>query len=296
MHTKSALTRLIITLTFAAYPLSLIAVEDTYIFELEARGYLSDSEDPLRFDDNFAASFEPEFRQSFNSGNTIAKFTLFGRWDSRDPNRRHGDIRELNVLHASGSWETLTGISRVFWGVTESNHLVDIINQTNTLEGFDGEDKLGQAMIRLSRSFEQSTLTLFALPGFRKREFLSPDNPLALPVPIDNDSPLFDSSEGEDHVDYAIAVSSTTDYPGSVAPPENLILYQVRMAASCPFMPRSINWAWTFRLPATHGYGSSKRSAGSLITNLREKISPPQLAASNTVYMAWRTDCMTWVC
>ena len=183
------------------------SIDDRYTLELEIRGYPNDSEDQGHFDDDIAASFQPEFRNSFNQEDTILTFTPFGRWDSRDPERRHGDVRELNVLHVAGSWETLVGISRVFWGVTESIHLVDIINQTDFLAGFDGEDKLGQPMIRVSRSFDQSTLTFFTLPGFREREFLSPDNPLALPFLIDNDNPIYDSSDGDEHVDFAVRFS-----------------------------------------------------------------------------------------
>ena len=184
-----------------------ISFDDSYTLELEIRGYPNDSEDQDRFDDDVAASFEPEFQKSFNQDDTILTFTPFGRWDSRDRERRHGDVRELHALHVAGSWETLIGVSKVFWGVTESSHLVDIINQTDFLEGFDGEDKLGQPMIRLSHSFEQSTLTLFALPGFREREFLAPDNPLSLPFLVDNGTPLYDSSDEDDHVDFAIRYS-----------------------------------------------------------------------------------------
>ena len=79
----------------------------------------------------------------------------------------HVDIRELNLLYTQDNWEGIAGISRVFWGVTESGHLVDIINQTDQLEGFDGEDKLGQAMIRISRLFDQNSVDLYVLPGFR---------------------------------------------------------------------------------------------------------------------------------
>jgi len=192
-----------ICLLLSGYPISLLGFEDSYILELEARVFPTDSEDPARFNDDFAASFEPELRSTFNEGNTITKFTPFVRWSSRDHERRHADIRELYVLHSLDSWETLAGVTKVFWGVTESNHLVDIINQTDFLEGFDGEDKLGQPMVRFSRSFEQSALTLFILPGFRERQFLSMDNPLSLPFPINNDSPLYESSDGQSHVDFA---------------------------------------------------------------------------------------------
>ena len=42
------------------------------------------------------------------------------------------------------------GVRRVFWGVAESNHLVDVINQTDAIENPDQEDKLGQPMLNLA--------------------------------------------------------------------------------------------------------------------------------------------------
>ena len=181
-------------------------IESSYILEVEARGYTGADSDSARFDSNFAVSIEPEFKHSFNGGDTIFTFTSFGRWDNKDQARRHTDIRELNVVHVAGNWETLAGVSKVFWGVAESSHLVDVINQTDFLEGIDGEDKLGQPMLRLSRAFDQSALTLFALPGFRERKFLSRENPLVLPFEVHN-HPQYQSDDGDDHVDYALRFS-----------------------------------------------------------------------------------------
>ena len=42
------------------------------------------------------------------------------------------------------------GLRKVYWGVTESQHLVDVINQTEGVENLDGEDKLGQPMLNLA--------------------------------------------------------------------------------------------------------------------------------------------------
>ena len=64
-------------------------------------------------------------------------------------NVAHGDIRELAYVHASDDWELRLGIRKEFWGVTEFQHLVDVINQTDGVEDFDGEDKLGQQMVNL---------------------------------------------------------------------------------------------------------------------------------------------------
>jgi len=70
--------------------------------------------------------------------------------DEHDDNRTHGDIRELSWIHVGSNWETRVGVRKVFWGVTEGRHLVDIINQTDAVDQVDGEEKLGQPMINLS--------------------------------------------------------------------------------------------------------------------------------------------------
>ena len=196
----------VLTVALSQVAVAATTFEDDYTLELEARAYPSGSLAENKFDSSYALRFEPEFRLSANQGNTIFTLMPFGRWDSEDENRTHGDIREFNILHVNGQWETLFGFSKVFWGVAESNHLVDIINQTDVLEGIDGEDKLGQQMLRLSRSYDQNTLTAFILPGFREREFLSSDNPLSLPFEVNNDA-VYESSRGDDHTDYAIRFS-----------------------------------------------------------------------------------------
>ena len=184
------------------------AFDVSYDLEIKSRYFPDQSTDGSnnKFDQNIVAGLEIEFSGKSEDGNTIFNFIPFARWDSRDEERRHGDIRELSVIRVNGNWEFLAGISKVFWGVAESNHLVDIINQTDFLEGFDGEDKLGQPMLRLSRTFEQSTLTGFVLPGFREREFLGADNPLSLPFNV-ADTAIYESDDEEDHVDFALRFS-----------------------------------------------------------------------------------------
>jgi len=216
MQLPGSTTPLLLGIYLISAAPDLMALETNITLELEAKGFTSiesntNPDEPGLFDRDIAASLEPEFKSSFNEGSTFATFTPFGRWDSRDSERRHGDIRELNIVHVSGSWETMAGIGKVFWGVTESSHLVDIINQTDYLEGFDGEDKLGQPMIRLSRSFDQSSVTAFVLPGFRNREFLSRDNPLAPPFDIDNSEPVYQSEDQQQHIDYALRYSGYLD-------------------------------------------------------------------------------------
>ncbi len=73
----------------------------------------------------------PELYGEWKDGDHTVTFTPFGRVDQHDPRRTPFDIRELTYQYAARGWELRTGIRKVFWGVTESNHLVDIINQTD---------------------------------------------------------------------------------------------------------------------------------------------------------------------
>ena len=118
-----------------------------------------------------SATVEPEFFWEWNNGDDSLTFKPFLRVDQRDDERTHGDIRELSWVHVGDDWELRTGIRKVFWGVTEFNHLVDVINQTDGVEDIDGEDKLGQAMVNLSLVQEWGIVDLFLLPGFRERTF-----------------------------------------------------------------------------------------------------------------------------
>ena len=69
-------------------------------------------------------------------------FTPFFRLDSSDGERTHLDIRELLWQSYGDTWEVRAGLGKVFWGVTESQYLVDVINQTDLVESPDGEDRL----------------------------------------------------------------------------------------------------------------------------------------------------------
>ena len=155
----------------------------------------------------FLTGLEAEFTSDFDSDDLIGTFLPYGRIASSGGEMNHADIRELNLLYTAADWEAVAGISRVFWGVTESGHLVDIINQTDQLEGFDGEDKLGQPMVRASRLFDQDVLDLYVLPGFRERAFLPSDQPLALPFPIEEDKGLYGARNEQQHVDLAARFS-----------------------------------------------------------------------------------------
>jgi len=155
----------------------------------------------------FSLSLRPKFTHQIESQGIYLTFEPFFRWDQQDDERSHADIGEFKAIKVFDQWELEAGTSKVFWGVAESRHLVDIINQTDTLEGIDGEDKLGQPLLRLSRIFEQTTLDAYVLPGFRAREFLGSESRFSLPFEVDSDQAVYESDKGDDHVDFALRYS-----------------------------------------------------------------------------------------
>ncbi len=156
-------------------------------------------------------SLQPEYKHKWDNDHSQFTFSPFYRWDNQDKERTHADIRQLDIVTSKGDWEFQAGIGKVYWGVTESQHLVDIINQTDAIEGADGEDKLGQPMFRVSHLSENGSLDLFVLPYFRERTFAGSKGRFRTPLVIDTDKPTFESSKKEKHIDYAVRWSETVD-------------------------------------------------------------------------------------
>ncbi len=147
---------------------------------------------------------EPEYYRELSRDGESVTFKPFLRLDSLDSERTHLDLRELYWRKAARRWELVAGIHKVFWGVTESQHLVDIVNQTDGVENPDGEDKLGQPMVKLSLVRPIGIFEFYVLPGFRERTFPGVEGRLRTALPIDTDRPLYESSDEERHIDFAV--------------------------------------------------------------------------------------------
>jgi hypothetical protein len=170
----------------------------------EYRGFVDDPLDPVQHQHYGSLAIQPEYRQAWDNGRQAVKFAPFARWDSGDPERTHADLRELYWLKAGESYEWRVGVRKVFWGVTESQHLVDVINQTDLVENLDGEDKLGQPMANLALIGKWGTIDLFALPYFRERTFPGREGRLRTPLVVDSDQAVYESGRGKRHVDWAV--------------------------------------------------------------------------------------------
>ena len=187
---------------FCSYPV--LAGEWSGYIAAEYRTFPHEATDNRQYNDNVSFVIEPEYYHEINGSYESITFTPFIRVDQHDNERTHFDIRELMWQKAANDWELRVGIGKVFWGVTESQHLVDIINQTDLVENTDGEDKLGQPMINFALVRDWGTLDFFLLPGFRERTFSEVEGRLRTNPRVDTEQAVYESSHGKRHVDAAI--------------------------------------------------------------------------------------------
>ena len=171
---------------------------------LETRLFFDDPAYPDQDRNSVSSAFQPEYYYDWAGGQQRFAFSPFFRYDANDDERTHADIRELYWRIEWQSFLLKTGIDVVFWGVTESQHLVDIINQSDLVEDIDGEEKLGQPMINMDYMSDWGTWQLYVLPYFRERTFPGRDGRLRTDPPVDTDSPIYESGDEEDHTDFSL--------------------------------------------------------------------------------------------
>ncbi|MEM0941420.1 MAG: hypothetical protein AAF600_14765 [Bacteroidota bacterium] len=155
-----------------------------------------------------SGALTPSFSFESKDGKHFLQGKFFGRLDRYDANRTHLDIRELYYQRILGDTEISVGFKKIFWGVTESVHLVDIINQVDQVETYDGESKLGQPMMHLSSFTKWGTFDFFYLPFARKRQFPAQRGRLRFPEVIERDDLSIDANSGVWHPSLAVRWSN----------------------------------------------------------------------------------------
>ena len=153
---------------------------------------------------------EPKLYVEDVEGRSVTVLPFF-RYDSADPVRTHWDLREAYVLLfgelGENEWEVRLGADRVFWGVTESQHLVDIVNQIDFLEHPNGKVKLGQPMVHVTWTADWGVLEFFGLPYHRPRIFPGQGGRLRFAGLLDNERVEYQSGAEEWHPDFAARYS-----------------------------------------------------------------------------------------
>jgi len=196
-------------LQIAAY----VVTPTVFASELEFSGYAALEtraffEDPLfpsqESGVGLSPIFQPELRYEFNDGRDRLTFVGFARFDSLDDERTHVDVREANWLHIDDQYDLVIGFDKIFWGVTESRHLVNIVNQIDNVEDIDEEAYLGELMVKIATQRDWGAVSLLIMPGFRERRFPGPEGRLRLPFEIDESAAQFESDREELSTDVAL--------------------------------------------------------------------------------------------
>lgn len=175
---------------------------------VDSQAFWLDGRYPSQDDDyNVSLLLQPEFYWRSDDERQRISIVGFARGDSQDDERSHADLRQAYWGYESDDWDVIVGINKVFWGVAESRHLVDVINQTDLVEDIDQEDKLGQPMFNLNLQRDYGRFELYVLPWFRERTFPGLNGRFRTPLPVDDRSPIYESSARENHVDLAFRYS-----------------------------------------------------------------------------------------
>ena len=177
--------------------------------ELQARAFLHGpawtGQDDQALQGSVIATTEIRWRSE--QGDRRASLIPHLRWDRHDSERSLLDFTEAYWAFGGNDYEVLVGANTVFWGVTESLHLVDVVNQTDFAGDIDGENKLGQPMVSLTLQRDWGEISAFVLPFFRERTFTGVDGRFRPAVAVDTDNPRYESSAEDSHIDLALRYS-----------------------------------------------------------------------------------------
>ena len=177
---------------------------------IEHRDFRNQGKYPQQVDQQTSIFVQPEYQWRSDSSDMSFNLVGYYRYDNEDDRRSRGDLREALLTHWFGDFEYRIGVGKVYWGVTESLQLVDIINQTDAADAIDGDSKLGQPMLHGLWYSGIGRLEAFVLPGFRERTFTGEKGRFRTGIPV-NEEAEYESDDGDSHLDYAVRWSQSFD-------------------------------------------------------------------------------------
>ena len=177
---------------------------------LESRWFPNEAAHRGQRDGSLGFTAEPTLYLEHADGGSFT-LTPHYRYDNADPDRTNADLREAYLLLygelGDGEWEARLGVDRVFWGVAEFHHLVNIVNQVDLTDHPNEESRMGQLMAHLTWSADWGVLEFFAMPLHRERTLPGRKGRLRTRVPFDQKRVSYESAAEEWHVDLAARYS-----------------------------------------------------------------------------------------
>jgi hypothetical protein len=111
--------------------------------------------------------------------------SLFARAAPDTDDDFFGDVREAVFKFNGGDTEMKLGVLSETWGVLEAWNTVDIVNQRDMVEDFQGDVKLGQPGLSVTTRRDDLQLSFFALTYSRERRIAEgADRLRTLPAPV----------------------------------------------------------------------------------------------------------------
>ena len=151
-----------------------------------------------------SAKLHPEYTRPLGDHLTLRGIAI-ARLDQSDPERSYADLREALVQWDKGIVTARLGINTVFWGVAESRHLVNIVNQTDYLDDLDGDEKLGQLMAMVTYDGGSlGLIDLFAMTWARRQKYPSREGRPGVPTAVLDELSVYESNHNEWNVDLAV--------------------------------------------------------------------------------------------
>ena len=175
---------------------------------LEGRLFVNPPRFPGQQRHSASLALAPEFYMEWHDYTSLT-LAPYARLDSADGSRTHFDMREAWLQVVEDDWELGLGLGKLFWGVTESVHLVDIVNQTDLVENIDFEDKLGQPMLNLTLIRDWGYVDLVVMPYFRDRSFAGRRGRLRAALVVDDTQTTYEAGAGRWNPDVALRWSNS---------------------------------------------------------------------------------------
>jgi len=106
------------------------------------------------------------------------------RLENAGSGRSRADFNELNLSARYGKTIVEFGVTRLFWGVTESRHLENIINPPDLAADFSGETTLGIALLRILQPINLGQIEAILIPWDRDPRYPGQHARLRTALPI----------------------------------------------------------------------------------------------------------------
>lgn len=120
--------------------------------------------------------------------NSAFALNLFARAAPSADDKFFGDIREATLKFNRDDTELKVGVLSETWGVLEAWNPVDIVNQRDMVEDFQGDAKLGQPGLEITTRNDDLVLSFLALTYARERRIAAGEDRLrTLPERVRSD-------------------------------------------------------------------------------------------------------------